>query len=491
MSLVAEKHGVRGKILISFIAILTTLGVGLVAQAGMIVKLALKAPPDGVSALSIRPEPAKPDSGLESGGESRFSTPIPPIGAAAGWKYLPAVDLYIVDDTGKDLLNTLQKNGGVEAAEESSDIQLEALPDDPMFDDQGWTGGMGLDIGASSAWDITTGDADVTVAIIDTGIAVNHRDLAPNLWTNDGEIPGNGRDDDGNGFEDDVHGYNFWNGNPDVTDRNNHGSHLAGIIGGVGDNGIGIAGVGWRTRLMALRFTDENGNGSSSKAIEAIDYAIRNGAQIINASWTLKLDGGPGPKTDGLMGQAIRKASEAGILFVTASGNQFETGVGLNIDDSPVYPSSLELGNIVSVTALDAFGRLADYANYGAASVDLAAPGSYIYSTAADGSYLAMTGTSIATAVVSGAAALVLSARHDLTAEQLKAVLENSVVLDDSLTGKVTSGGGLNLYNSVQLAQSGSLPESSPSSAPRKPVEAPLASQGLNIPSSGGCSLVR
>src|SRR5262249_30562201 len=140
---------------------------------------------------------------------------------------------------------------------------------------------------------LVEGNEPVTVAIIDTGIDMNHPDLAPNLWTNAKEIPGNGKDDDGDGYVDDVHGYNFWDDNGDVTDENDHGSHLAGIIGAVGDNGLGIAGIDWNVRLMAIRFTDAQGNGSSDKAVEAIDYAIRNGAKIINASWTLVLKSDP------------------------------------------------------------------------------------------------------------------------------------------------------------------------------------------------------
>lgn len=432
------------------------------SHAGTIVQMAPKAPSGIVSTLSVSDA------------------------APAGWKYLPGVDLYIVDDDGQRLLNDLKKEGAIEAAEESSDIQVEALPDDPMLDDQGWVGGSGLDVGADLAWEITTGSAGVTVAIIDTGISLDHPDLAPNLWTNEGEVPGNGLDDDGNGFVDDVYGYNFWDGNADATDENNHGSHLAGIIGGVGDNGVGIAGVSWRARLMPLRFTDSHGSGTSSRAIEAIDYAIRNGANIINASWTLKLDGASGPGNDSLLYKAILKASEAGILFVTASGNQFGTGVGLNIESSPVYPSSFDLSNIVSVAALNSSGSLAGYSNYGQVSVDLAAPGSSIVSTAAFGRYAAMTGTSIATAVVSGAAALVLSVRPDLTPQQVKGVLEESVVPIDSLSDTTSSGGSLNLYNAVALTQSGSIPDPPP--APTSTT--PAVSEGLGFSSGGGCSLI-
>lgn len=375
------------------------------------------------------------------------STPV-------GWKYLPGVDLYLVDEKGQDLLDHLKKEGAVEAEEEGSDIQLEALPNDPMLVNQGWLGDGGVDIGALQAWDISTGSGGVIVAIVDTGMDANHPDLAPNLWTNAREIPGNGLDDDGNGFVDDVHGYNFWNDNADVTDLNNHGSHLAGIIGAVGDNGVGIAGVDWHVRLMPVRFTGADGNGTSERAIEAIDYAIRNGARIINASWTLKLDANSDEAAKGsLLRSAIQKAADDGILFVTAAGNQFRTDVGLNIDSSPVYPAAFDLNNILSVAALDMSGGLAGYSNYGPASVDLAAPGTNIYSTLADGGYGLMSGTSIATAVVTGSAALALSVNPNLTPQQLKAALEGSAVSDGSLSGLVSSGGRLNLFGALMDAQ--------------------------------------
>lgn len=408
--------------------------------------------------------------------------------APTGWRYLPAVDLYIVEEEGRNRLNRLQKDGAVEAAEDGLDVRLEALPNDPLLKDQGWASEKDIDVGALEAWGLLDGGERVTVAVIDTGIDTAHPDLAPNLWTNGGEIPGNGKDDDGNGYIDDVNGYNFWDHSGDVTDENDHGSHLAGIIGAVGDNGLGVAGVDWNARLMALRFTDERGNGTSTKAIESIDYAIRNGAKIINASWTLKLDGEAKGTQSDLLRQAIQKASEAGVLFVTASGNQFQTDEGLDVDRSPVYPAAYRTANMVSVAAADAKGDLASYSNFGMATVDLAAPGASILSTSADAGYLSMSGTSMAAAFVSGAAALVYSINPDLTAAQVKAVLDNAVAPSASLEGKVLTGGMINLHEAVSIVQSGSIPDAPVASVSSRPSD---TTSNDFTPPPGGCSLVK
>ncbi len=416
--------------------------------------------------------------------QSASSTP-------AGWRYLPALDFYVVDDRGRGLLDRLKKEGSVVATEEGNDVQLESLPDDPMLDVQGWVGEPAVDIEAPQAWNISTGSEGVIVAIVDTGIDTTHQDLQGNLWTNTREIPGNGIDDDGNGYVDDVHGYNFWDDDADVTDQNNHGSHLAGIIGAVGDNGVGISGVSWHVSLMPIRFTDANGNGTSERAIEAIDYAMQNGAKIINASWTLKLDSSSDSATKGsLLREAIKKAGEAGILFVTAAGNQLETDVGLNIDSSPVYPAAFDLDNILSVAALGAKGGLAAYSNYGPTSVDLAAPGTNIYSTLADGRYGMMSGTSIATAVVTGSAALTLSINPHLTPDQLKSVLEGSAIADDSLSGLVATGGRLDVYGALVAAQKNdfSYHPAQTSSQVAPSGQQPSFSQSAGA--MGGCSLI-
>lgn len=436
------------------------------AQASTLVKLAPQSP--SVAALSVALASTLPE----------------------GWKYLPALDLYIVEDEGLDHLEALKSDGVVEEAEEDAEIQLEALPNDPMVDVQGWISGVSFDIGVEDAWSITTGSKSVVVAMIDTGIAVNHPDLAQNLWTNLGEIAGNGLDDDGNGYVDDVHGFNFWSQNGDVTDQNNHGSHLAGIIGAVGDNGIGVAGINWRVQILPLKFTDAQGNGSSALAVEAIDYAIQQGAHIINASWTLKLDGIAGQsnwQNNSLLKQAIERASDAGILFVTAAGNQFKTYEGLDIDENPVYPASFNTDNMIAVAATNSQGALAGYSNYGPLTVDLAAPGDAIYSTGADGDYIVMSGTSASAAFVSGAAALILSEHPDLSGTQLKAILEGSVEGEASLNGRVLTQGSLNLWNAMTVAAGGSIPlPSTSTSVPETTNPAPSRASFA----ASGCSLI-
>lgn len=410
-----------------------------------------------------------------------------------GWRYLPAVDLYIVDDRGTDHLNSLKEAGAVEETEREGDIQLEAIPNDPMTGDQGWISGLHVDIGAAEAWDVTTGSDAIVVAVIDTGISLEHPDLVANLWTNESEIPNNGRDDDGNGYKDDVHGYDFWEDDADANDDNNHGSHLAGIIGAVGDDGVGVTGINWNVRLMPLKFTDAKGNGTSALAVEAIDYAIRNGARVINASWTLKLDPSSTNLGSGnLLRQAIEKAGEAGILFVTAAGNQFKTYEGLNIDEEPVYPASFDTNNMMTVAALDSDGSLASYSNYGPVTVDIAAPGTGIYSTGANGNYAVMSGTSIATAFVTGAAALILSAEPDLDWFQVKSILEDSAEGEISLNGKMATQGSLNLANALGAATGEELPTPAVSPAVEHSSSAysPAPSRAFAFP-AGGCSLVQ
>jgi subtilisin family serine protease len=229
-------------------------------------------------------------------------------------------------------------------------------------------GTSGADIDAPEAWDITTGSSSVVVAVIDTGVDYNHPDLTSNIWTNPGEIPDNGIDDDGNGKIDDVNGWDFVNDDNDPIDGAEHGTHVAGTIAAEGNNSIGIAGVSWTAKIMPLRFLDGFGDGKVSDSIAAIDYAIANGAHIINASY--------GWNTfSQFEREAISRARDAGILFVVAAGNESE-----NNDLVPSYPASHELDNIIAVAATDQNDNLTDFSNYGATSVDVAAPGENIYS---------------------------------------------------------------------------------------------------------------
>jgi subtilisin family serine protease len=229
------------------------------------------------------------------------------------------------------------------------------------------------DIDGPEAWDITTGNSNVVVAVLDSGVDYNHPDLTSNVWINLGEIAGNGVDDDANGYIDDINGWDFVDDDYDPIDSNNHGTHVAGTIAAVGNNNTGITGVSWSARIMVLRFLDAFGSGSVADAIEAIDYAIDKGAKVINASY--------GSYTySAAERDAIVRARNAGILFVAAAGNDNWN----NDSGTKHYPSSYDLANIIAVAATDQSDSRAYFSNYGATSVDVAAPGTSILSSRPD-----------------------------------------------------------------------------------------------------------
>ncbi|MCC7300799.1 MAG: S8 family serine peptidase, partial [Verrucomicrobia bacterium] len=295
-------------------------------------------------------------------------------------------------------------------------------------------------INATSAWDMTTGSTNVIVAVIDTGISLTHPDLSSNIWKNVAELNGTaGVDDDGNGFVDDTTGWDFVNNDKNPDDDNSHGTHCAGTIGAVGNNSVGVVGVCWKVRLMALKAGDSDGLLAISDTAEAVRYAADNGAKIISASY-----GGSGSSDTAR--DAISYANGKGVLFIAAAGNN-----GLDNDSTPHYPSSYDLPNVVSVAASDQSDLLASFSNYGKTSVDLAAPGVSIYSTVPGDSYEAMQGTSMATPHVAGAAALLLSAKPGLTHLQLKQALLNTVDPVSSLAAKTVSGGRLNVKKMIAL----------------------------------------
>jgi subtilisin family serine protease len=313
-------------------------------------------------------------------------------------------------------------------------------PNDPRFNElwglnnTGQTGGTAdADIDAPQAWDVFTGSDQVIVVVIDTGIDYNHPDLAANVWTNPGEIPGNGIDDDGNGFIDDIHGWDFYNNDNDPFDDHGHGTHCSGTIGGVGNNGIGVAGVNWTVKIMGVKFLSSGGSGSTSGAINSINYALTiPGVKVMSNSW------GGGSFSQALM-DAITAAYNQGVLFVCAAGNY----VG-NTDVTPNYPSCYDVPNVMSIAATDHNDDLADFSGYGLVTVDLAAPGVDILSLAPGNSFATMSGTSMATPHVSGVAALVWGKYPGMTVEQVKMLIMNSVDHKASLAGKCVTGGRLN-----------------------------------------------
>jgi subtilisin family serine protease len=307
----------------------------------------------------------------------------------------------------------------------------------------GSAGSFDADMDAAEAWDITTGTADVVIAVIDTGIDYTHPDLAGSIWVNSGEIPDNGIDDDGNGYVDDSLGWNFADNTPVPSDLDGHGTHVAGILGARSNNGAGIAALCWTVKMMPLKIIDADGVGTVAREVEAIEYAVENGARIINSS----VGGSGTPST--IERNAISSAGEAGILFIAAAGND-----GTNNDLSPIYPASHALNNIIAVAATDQRDVLAPFSNFGQVSVDVAAPGVNIYSTKPGAAYQYMSGTSMAAPHVAGIAALLWSLEPRLSVTQVKDSILQSVDVIGLLDDKVTSGGRINALNALSLENS-------------------------------------
>lgn len=312
-------------------------------------------------------------------------------------------------------------------------IQVQAVP--------------GIDIGLAEAWGLYDGGSrDVVVALVDTGIDYTHEDLAGRIWTNVDEIPGNGIDDDGNGYVDDVYGWNFYSDTNDVYvgTEDAHGTHGAGTIAANADNGTGIAGIvqSDRIKVMAVKaLGGSDGSGTTASIIQAIQYAEANGAQICNLSL------GSSQNDPAL----YRTMASSDMLFVVAAGND-----GTDLETSPSYPASYDLDNVISVANIRYDGELDPTSSYGAASVDLAAPGSYILSTTPGGTYSYMTGTSMAAPMVSAAAAMVYSAFPNATLADVKDILLASVQKLDSLSDRTATGGMLDLGAAMAYAATAS-----------------------------------
>ena len=327
-------------------------------------------------------------------------------------------------------------------------------------DDPGFPGLWGMQrIHAPLAWDRTTGDADFVVALLDEGVDVSHPDLAGNIWVNPDEIPDNGVDDDGNGYVDDVHGWDFFHDDASVYDGvdDDHGTHVAGTLAGVGDNAQGVAGVNWRARIMVLKFLGPAG-GYTSDAIAALQYATRKGVRVSNNSW-----GGGGfsqPLYD-----AIAASQAVGHVFVAAAGN---SGQQLSEAGARHYPSSYALPNIVAVAAIDSEDRLASFSNHGYDQVDLAAPGVSILSTLPENRYGYYSGTSMATPHVAGVAALLLGHEPGLSGPQAIDRLLGTVDVVDGLAERVFTAGVVDAAAAV----------APPDAAPRVTVLAPAGGVG-------------
>jgi subtilisin family serine protease len=343
----------------------------------------------------------------------------------------------------------------VEYAEPNYDIELDdaeplvpILPRDPQFGDQwalansGQRGGkQGADISATLAWATTTGSNKVVVAVLDSGVDYTHEDLAGNMWHRPASIEA--YHDDELGTMDDEFGFNAIDFASDPMDENGHGTHCAGIIGAEGENNIGIAGVNWKVQIMPLKFMNAGGFGTTKDAIEAINYVIDRkkagvNVRIISASW------GSTQRSRALE-DVIRKAYENDILFVAAAGN-----ATANNDRTPHFPSSYNVPNVVSVAALDRNDELARFSNYGLKSVAIAAPGVDILSTWLGNAYEEKSGTSMATPVVAGVAALVLAEHPRMSVDDLKKKLLASTDPIVALKGKTVTGGRINAAKALE-----------------------------------------
>jgi len=334
-------------------------------------------------------------------------------------------------------------NPHIEYIEPNYEIQADLTPNDPRFPEMyglrntGQTGGTaGADIKAVNAWDVFTGGS-VMVGVIDTGVDYNHPDLAANVWTNPGEVPGNHMDDDNNGYVDDVHGYDFSNNDGDPFDDNGHGTHCSGTIAAVGNNNVGVVGVNWSAQIVGIKFLSAGGSGSTDGAIAGVQYAIAVGVRLTSNSW------GGGGFSQALL-DAINAAGAAGQLFIAAAGNS-----SANTDTSPHYPSSYNSPYIIAVAASDHTDNLASFSNYGATTVDLAAPGDDILSTLPGGSYGLLSGTSMATPHVSGVTALAWGRFPNMQNLLVKDLILNNVDVKASLQGRVLTNGRLNAFMTI------------------------------------------
>jgi subtilisin family serine protease len=284
----------------------------------------------------------------------------------------------------------------------------------------------------------------VVVAVIDSGVDYTHPDLAANVWKNPREVAGDGIDNDANGFVDDVRGWDFANGDADPMDDDGHGTHVSGTIGGVGNNAIGVTGVNWQVSIMGLKFLDAEGNGYTSNAVAAVTYATRMrrdfGVNVvaINASWG-------GETRSSALADAIAAAGRAGILFVTAAGNESS-----NNDRVASYPANQADDAVIAVAATNRSNRLTAFSNYGSKTVDLAAPGAAILSTVPGGGYASFSGTSMATPYVTGTVALMAAANPRATAAEIRSALLSTVKPVAALSGKVATGGLLDAAAAVR-----------------------------------------
>ncbi|MDP2656511.1 MAG: S8 family serine peptidase [bacterium] len=355
------------------------------------------------------------------------------------------------------------QSGGFLRIANAAIVSPTVTPNDEFYSRQGYL----RSINVNQAWEVTTGSQLPIIAIIDSGVDINHPDLKDSIWVNTNEIPGDNIDNDHNGFVDDINGWDFVSSSPDprpkfgtsfISAGMEHGTILAGVAAGRGNNGIGITGISWRSRIMPLRVINSNGEGDVIAVVRAIDYAIKQKANIINLSFV-------GPNDSGFLEDAISRAHKAGIVIVAASGNDDHLRGGLDTTKTKMYPACYDGTDnaVIGVASLDSLGQKTQFSNYGSC-VDVSVPGNDFYSTQLVDSYVSgfdapygggWSGTSLSTAVISGLAALILSVNsHASTADvmtALKGGCDEIDALNVNYVGKLGCG-RVNVGKSVRLA---------------------------------------
>ncbi len=339
------------------------------------------------------------------------------------------------------------------------------VPNDPYFKEQWYLQKIKADL----AWERIKASPNITIAVIDSGVQIDHPDLQANIWVNQNEIAGTGLDDDNNGFIDDIHGWDFVSNTADPSPKFDagwsesglsHGTMVAGIIGAVGNNNIGVSGVTWQAKIMPLRVLNNQGEGRISDVVRAIDYAINNGADIINLSFV-------GFTYSASLQAAINRATEAGVIVVAAAGNEQINGQGFNTDDVPIYPACYGANNplVIGVAATDALDQKTDFSSYGFACIDIAAPGVSFFNTITKGANRLQpnllydgywSGTSMSAPVISGTLALIAEINPKLSPPEIVDVLfktaDNISWLNPDYLGRLGAG-RVNVYRAVETAR--------------------------------------
>ncbi len=342
----------------------------------------------------------------------------------------------------------------VKLAEPNFLFEKDRVPNDPFLNDQWGLNNIGqipffgttdADIDAFEGWDISVGSSSVVVAVIDTGIDLNHPDLRDNIYVNTGEIANNGIDDDGNGYIDDVSGWDTANNDNDPTDTDGHGTHVSGIVAAVGDNNFGVTGVSWNTKILPIKAGDPTF--SLAALVGATDVMLTYKSRGVNIVASNNSYGGTA--FSGIQFLAAQQATNAGILMVTSAGNSSS-----NTDFVQHYPSNFDLPEVISVAASDPDDQLAVFSSFGKQTVDLAAPGVQILSTI-PGGWTYQDGTSMASPMVTGVAAILKALEPSLTALQVKNLILSSVDPVANLAPVVLTGGRLNLRKAIDALPKG------------------------------------